>query len=360
MLRIFQSPLTENDFQVITKMLKDNKIGVIPFDTTYGLIGKAFEQNAYIRLNTVKGARKTPFAVAFPNLEFVLEYSPTLDPIRTNLLSRLHSAPVTCVISSIFNGVFGLSGTLAVRIPSTTFLDKFFKHFNFPVWATSANLSGEAIPFSSDDLSDNLLEKIDFVVNDGVTRYKQESTIIDLSQLPPSILRAGYGSEKFKNKLETLMNEFNILVVCTGNICRSPLGEVLVQHYANEYGLTQVKVSSAGTHATPGSSATIDTAIVAEQKGLTLANHQSRQLDLDLIEQSDLILVATLEHYNFINRVSPENIHKTKMLGEPIQLNKIPDPYMSGIEMYMEIGELIDRAAKGWIEILETHLKPPK
>ncbi|MBK9547613.1 MAG: low molecular weight protein arginine phosphatase [Gemmatimonadetes bacterium] len=88
-----------------------------------------------------------------------------------------------------------------------------------------------------------------------------------------------------------------VLVVCTGNTCRSPLGEVLLRaHLAGESRLADVTVTSAGTNAWSGTPASEGSYLVALERGLDLSAHRATALTIDLVRQADLILTMSRSH----------------------------------------------------------------
>jgi protein-tyrosine-phosphatase len=89
---------------------------------------------------------------------------------------------------------------------------------------------------------------------------------------------------------------FRILLVCSGNTCRSPMAEVLLRRALEARGWRQVEVRSAGVAAYPGSPATEAAVRVTERHGLDLTEHRSTPLDPPLIAWADLILTMTPAH----------------------------------------------------------------
>lgn len=86
-----------------------------------------------------------------------------------------------------------------------------------------------------------------------------------------------------------------LLVVCTANQCRSPLGEVIVAHAAGVAGI-DIAVSSAGTRAVPGIGATERAVATAAKLGLDLSGHLSRPTTRELVAASDLIVAMERDH----------------------------------------------------------------
>src|SRR5688500_7666389 len=88
----------------------------------------------------------------------------------------------------------------------------------------------------------------------------------------------------------------NILFVCTGNTCRSPLAEALARSIAQRRGLTDVKISSAGINAWENSPASDGSVLVGMERQVDLTNHRARVLTPEIVSEADLIFVMTPSH----------------------------------------------------------------
>lgn len=98
----------------------------------------------------------------------------------------------------------------------------------------------------------------------------------------------------------------SILVVCTGNICRSPIGERLLRQQ-----LPGKQVNSAGILGLEGHPADAAAQAVARRHGVSLEGHIARKVTRNLLQQADLILVMGPEHLRFIATMAPENRGKS-------------------------------------------------
>lgn len=139
----------------------------------------------------------------------------------------------------------------------------------------------------------------------------------------------------------------SILVVCTGNICRSPIGERFLRR-----AMPNKKIESAGTGALIDHAADESAIRVAAQHNISLDGHRSRQLTSTLARQYDLILVMEKSHIEQIGRIAPEVRGKTMLFGHWINQREIPDPYRKSEEAFASVYRLIDEAGQRWVEKL--------
>ncbi|EPG2870144.1 MULTISPECIES: arsenate reductase/protein-tyrosine-phosphatase family protein [Klebsiella pneumoniae complex] len=139
----------------------------------------------------------------------------------------------------------------------------------------------------------------------------------------------------------------SILVVCTGNICRSPIGERYLRQ-----ALPNKKIDSAGISALVGHSADDSAIRIAEKHGISLAGHKGRQFTSALSRQYDLILVMEKSHLEQIGRIAPEVRGKTLLFGQWLSQKEIPDPYRRSDEAFASVYKLIEQAGLRWVEKL--------
>lgn len=142
----------------------------------------------------------------------------------------------------------------------------------------------------------------------------------------------------------------NILVVCVGNICRSPSGAYLLKTL-----LPDRNVESAGVGALVGKPADRLACQVAKQYGVSLAGHQGRQLTPALCREFELILVMEQRHINAVTNIAPEARGKTMLFSQWLQKQDIPDPYRQGQEAFEHSYKLIEASANAWAKKLSNN-----
>lgn len=137
----------------------------------------------------------------------------------------------------------------------------------------------------------------------------------------------------------------SILVVCVGNICRSPVGERLLSAALKDSGIT---VSSAGLGALVGEGADTRAAEVAARDGLSLEGHVARQFTPALGRENDLILVMEPGHRSAIARQAPELSGRCLLFDQWTGARGIADPYRKSVEFHESVFSALKEASEAW------------
>lgn len=140
----------------------------------------------------------------------------------------------------------------------------------------------------------------------------------------------------------------SIVVVCVGNICRSPVGERLLSSK-----LSSVTVSSAGLSALVGQPADPDASMVAASHGLSLSEHVARQLDYEIAASNELILVMESGHHRQILRHMPQLAGRVMLYDQWTGAKGIPDPYKRSQDFHEAVYAALSKAADAWVERLK-------
>lgn len=141
-----------------------------------------------------------------------------------------------------------------------------------------------------------------------------------------------------------------ILIVCKGNICRSPMAEIVLRERFKES--SAVSVESAGLAAMVGYPIDPAAARVLAMHGMDGSAHVARQIDIAQIRDAHLVLAMERRQLVALQAMAPRTRSKTFLLGEWSGHSEIPDPYGRSDDMFEGVYSMIAGALEGWLHRL--------
>lgn len=161
-----------------------------------------------------------------------------------------------------------------------------------------------------------------------------------------------------------MKEKVSVLIVCTGNICRSPTAEGVLRHRAEQRGLgDRIRVRSAGTgdwHVGEGP----DPRAVkhAQRRGYDLSTLRASQVTREEFYEYDFILAMDRSHLRALRNMAPHDARARVGLfleasgrwkGEDV-----PDPYYGGPQEFEAVLDMVEEAADRWLDRIEAELDP--
>ena len=336
--------------------LTEGHLVAFPTETVYGVAASALNENAVQRLLKAKGrALGHPLTLAVRSAEEALDYVPDLGPMGRRLSRRCWPGPLTLVaenhhheslLTQLPPGVQSAvipNGTIGLRVPAHPLILDVLRMLTGPVTLTSANQTGHPETVTAEEVVAELGDNIDLVLDAGKSRLGQPSSVVKVSNLNYEILREGVVTQQHLKRLSSLM----ILIVCTGNTCRSPMGEAIGRQLIaekigcpekdiEEYGII---IASAGIAAMAGGRASTQGIEVMAGIGLDLSQHCAQPVTDQMVRHADLILTMTRAHREALVAQWPDAASRTQVLRTDGK--DVSDPIGESVEEYRRCAEQI-------------------
>ena len=135
-----------------------------------------------------------------------------------------------------------------------------------------------------------------------------------------------------------------LLVVCTGNTCRSPMAAALLDKMLEEKGLSgEYAADSAGVAAFDFQPASENAVLAAKEEGLDLSEHRARRITMEDLDEAELVFVMSEQHRALLSSVLPEAAEKLVVMA-------IPDPFGGDLSFYKECFAAIRSFFEGYFE----------
>jgi protein-tyrosine phosphatase len=329
--------------------LAEGGLVAFPTETVYGVAASALEEDAVCRLLAAKDRTAVkPLTLAIKSADEARDYAPDMCPLAWRLARRCWPGPVTLVIDGSHpeslvrrlpqkvRQAVSPRQLVGLRVPGHRVILDVLRMLAGPLTLTSANRAGMPEAVNAKAVSDTFGDELRLIVDDGPCRFGQPSSVVRVNGGKYEVLRAGVVPERTLRRLSS----FLVLLVCTGNTCRSPMAEMFCRDMLakrlncklDELEDRGVLVMSAGIATTFGGRASSEAVQLLAEMGLDLSNHETQPLTEALVRHADVIYTMTRSHREAIVAQWPAAAERTYLLA--VDESDICDPIGAPSEYY--------------------------
>jgi len=345
----------------------EGRIVALPTETVYCLAASGLNDEAVERVLALRASQHCdPPILALKSADDALDYVPHMPPLAIRLARRCWPGPLTLRLQdehpdSVIRRLPDVArraiiddGMIQITVPLNPIVASMLRLLPGPLILWPACRPGTPEPVTAKEALEQLGSQVDLLVDDGRTRFAQPCSIVEVSDGKAKLARSGVISESALKRFASFM----IVVVCTGNTCRSPMGEILLKkRIAERLGCKMeeledrgVLVVSAGIAAMAGGRAAEEAIETMKLRGLDLSAHETQPLGDRIVRYADVILTMTRGHRDAILAQWPEARDRTFPVGDR---GDISDPIGGPSELYRRCADQIDAHLEEWMKRLD-------
>ena len=194
-IKIDQENFNQEDLKDAANIIKDGGIVAFPTETVYGLGSNGLKEEAVRKIYTAKGRPSdNPLILHIGEVSQLEDLVEAVPEVAKRCIEEFWPGPLTIILKrkiKVPDIITAGLDTVAVRMPENAIARTLINLAGVPIAAPSANISGKPSPTSGAHVIEDMLGKIDMIIDGGSTGIGLESTVLDLSDDTPTILRPG-------------------------------------------------------------------------------------------------------------------------------------------------------------------------
>lgn len=217
--KIMHDDSDDEIYEQAAEILKNGGLVAFPTETVYGLGADALDEKASAKIYAAKGRPSdNPLIVHIADKKDLEVLSCDVNDMAVKAAEAFWPGPLTMILKKkdiVPDSITGGLGTVAIRMPSHPVAARFIKTSGVYIAAPSANISGKPSPTKAEHVIHDMNGRINMIIADDTVDIGVESTIVDLSEDVPTILRPGFITKK---QLEDVLGEVKVDPAVMGNV----------------------------------------------------------------------------------------------------------------------------------------------
>lgn len=348
--------------------LAAGKVVAVPTETVYVLLASGLHPGAVERVFNIKErCTDLPLSIAAKSLEDAMDFVPDMSVAARRIARRTWPGPVTIVqsvrhpdsvvhrLADSVKAATSPNGKIALRVPDHELTLQIMRLCAGPIVMTGACKNDAPDSTDAQQVVEAIGDDIDVVLDGGTCSIGKPSTVIEVVGDDFHVIRQGGLDDASIKRLTNFIG----LIVCTGNTCRSPMGEAIFQSLIaeklncsiDELAQRGVQILSAGIAAMPGAAASQESVEVMRKSGIEIGHHSSQPITGRLAQFADLILTMTNGHRQALINHWPMLEPRVKTIRR--DGGDITDPIGSPFEIYEACAQQIRENLKHWVEEID-------
>lgn len=191
----FKNNIDETKLEFVGKTIANGGIVIFPTETVYGIGTNGLNENAIKSLYSVKKRNlNKPISLLVSSIDMVNEIAYDISDVEYKLMDAFFPGPFTIILKkkNIISDILTAGkNTVGVRMPDCKITQKLIEYAGCPIAAPSANITGKPSGTKVDDFIEDFQDKVDYIIDNGNAKIGLSSTIIQVIDSVPHILREG-------------------------------------------------------------------------------------------------------------------------------------------------------------------------
>lgn len=352
---------------IAVQAVAEGHIVAVPGDCSYLLVGSGLHINAVSRLAQIAQSDKNQHGVTLMlrSSAELLDYFPAISPSIRRLAAKAWPGPITfdlkdshessllrCLDAPVIQALRQQNNKIRTSQPSHSVFEQIGRLLSGPLVAAPAL-----------DAKGNLARNLSHVASDGYTIAIDDGdtdavglpTLVEFDDNEASIAREGLLPLEYLKSL----SRWTILFVCTGNTCRSPMAQAMMNRkIAEKFGSKNsnnelpIRAISAGVAAYGGEPASPGASQTIKKHKASLDTHLSSQLTREMVDHADIILTMGGRHKHVIVSQWPSAESKIHLISP--EGAEITDPFGAPLDVYERCAQQLDQHTDYWINQLNV------